>query len=135
MPGAREILAHLRGLPDWRLAVATGNWNFAGEMKLAAGGVDVSGIPVVGCDLRPKRTQLMEHALHLSEIEHGAFEHVVYIGDARWDVQAARELGWNLLGFHEDRAMLFDLGATHVLADYRDLDATMDALLSAGVPR
>ena len=133
MPGANAVLDHLRAQPDWQIAIATGNWGFAGERKLAAGRVDFDGIPVVGCDDRPSRTELMQHALAVSQAAHGAFERVVYVGDAPWDVRATRELGWPFLGMHADRDRLLSLGATHVLSTYEDLQATHAALLAAGV--
>jgi len=135
MPGAQAMLDALLGDDEWRLAIATGNWTRAGELKLHAGGIRTNGIPVVGCDERPSRAELMEHALALSNATHGAFEHVVYVGDAAWDVRACRELGWNFVGLNADPDRLLDLGATHVLADYLDLDAAHAALDTASAPR
>jgi beta-phosphoglucomutase-like phosphatase (HAD superfamily) len=45
-----------------------------------------------------------------------------------------RELGWNFLGLNADRAKLLDVGATHVLGDFTDLEAVHAALAAAGVP-
>ncbi len=115
MPGAVDMLSFLATRDDWQLAIDTGNWTIAGRLKLTAGGIDPGDIPVVGCDGRPSRTELMEHALAESTAAHGTFEHVVYVGDAAWDVNATLALGWNFLGLNADVASLQDLGATHVL--------------------
>ena len=135
MPGAQGILDFLHGRDDWRIAVATGNWEHAAARKLAAAGVEVGDVPVVGCDGRPSREAVLLHAYDESVRRHGAFEHHVYIGDAAWDVRTCRNLAWNFVGLHGDRERLLGLGATHVLADYLDLERTHTALLEALPPR
>jgi phosphoglycolate phosphatase-like HAD superfamily hydrolase len=134
IPGASEFLLHLRGLPDWHVIVGTRNWGFAGEMKLDAGGIERAGITVVGCDERPERTAVVEHALRLALEQTDAVERVVYIGDRHYDVTAARALGWNFVGRSDDRGALTRLGATHVLADFLDVDGALAALHACGAP-
>ncbi len=51
-----------------------------------------------------------------------------------YDVDAARELGWNFVGRSTEPGALTRLGATHVLRDYLDVEAVLVALLDAGVP-
>lgn len=129
--GASAILDHLRERSDWRIAIATGNWTFVAHWKLEAGGVDVSGIPVVGCDGLPQREQVMEEALRRSREAHGEFERVVYLGDAHYDVRATRNLGWPFIGIGRRIAELRTLGAATVLPDYACLDSTLTALHEA----
>ena len=134
VPGASQFLVHLRRRSDWHVIFGTGNWGFAGEMKLDAGGIDRSGMTVVGCDGRPERTTVMEHALRVGLEESGPAERVVYVGDRHYDAHAARELGWSFVGRASDPDTLRALGATHVLSDYLDVEAALSALENARVP-
>jgi len=134
VPGAAAALEYLGGRDDWRLAIATGNWTVAAHLKLERAGLRIDGIPVVGCDDTPSRTAVMERAHALAATTHGCmFERVVYVGDAKWDVIASRELGWPFVGIGTPRSRLLDLGASHVLDDLSDVGALMEAL-DAAVP-
>ena len=134
VPGASRFLTHLREHPEWHVIFGTGNWGFAGEMKLDAGHIERSGITVIGCDGRPKRTTVMEHALAVGIRETGPLGRVVYVGDRYYDAHAARELGWSFVGLSSEPETLLALGATHVLSDYLDIEASLMALERAGVP-
>ena len=134
VPGASRFLAHLRERSEWHVIFGTGNWGFAGEMKLDAGGIERRGITVVGSDGRPERTAVMEHALRVGIEESGPVERVVYIGDRHYDANAARALGWSFVGLTSEPEALLALGATHVLSDYLDVEAALAALEDAGVP-
>ena len=65
----------------------------------------------------------MQIALHrsLSPAESGTG--VTYIGDGLWDLQAARELGWNFIGIGsgDARSRLLAGGASLVVRDFRQL--------------
>lgn len=132
--GASAFLAHLREHADWHVVFGTGNWGFAGEMKLDAGGIAHAGLTVVGCDGRPRRTDVMEHALAVGIEEAGPVDRVVYLGDRHYDATASRALDWNFVGIAPDATELVGLGATHVLADYADMAGALAALDEAGVP-
>jgi len=134
IPGAAAILDHLRGHPAWHVTIGTGNWGFAGAMKLEAGGVDHTGIEIIGCDERPERTTMMRHALEVARAEAGPFERVVYIGDRPYDLRACQALAWPFVGRTEDASVLERLGASHVLRDYEDTPRVLEALLAADVP-
>lgn len=134
MPGAQGILDFLHAHDDWRIALATGNWNHAAAHKLRAAGVEVGDVPVIGCDGRASREAVLEHAFEVSVQRWGAFDEHVYVGDAAWDVRTCRNLGWNFLGLHAERERLLDLGASHVLTDYLDLEASHAALIDARPP-
>lgn len=134
--GADALLAHLRDHTDWAIALATGNWHTAAEVKLRSASVDIAGAPLAGCDDRPSRTAVMEHAVDLAADHYGrTFERVVYVGDASWDVKASRALQWPFVGVTDAKGMLGKLGTSHVLPDLTDVDAFLRAADEAVPPR
>ena len=134
IPGASQFLSALRARPDWHVVFGTGNWGFAGEMKLDAGGVQRTGITVVGCDGRPERTAMMCKAFRVGELEAGRCARVVYVGDRHYDVDAAGQLGWPFVGRSAESETLTRLGASHVLPDFLDVPQALDALMNARAP-
>jgi phosphoglycolate phosphatase-like HAD superfamily hydrolase len=66
-----------------------------------------------------------------------AFERIVSIGDAVWDVRAARELQWPFIGVATGPAatILRHHGATTILADFSDLSGVLTALAGAKPPQ
>jgi phosphoglycolate phosphatase-like HAD superfamily hydrolase len=58
------------------------------------------------------------------------FQSIVYVGDAAWDVKAARRLGWHFVGIGsgERAECLRQEGARWVIPDYRDHGAFFDAI-------
>ena len=135
IPGADTVLARLRADPGWRVAIATGNWDEPGRIKLARAGLDIDGLPYAGCDERPSRVEVMQRALALAEADHGgAFERIVYVGDAPWDIEASRDLGWPFVGISDPPSRLLDLGASHAFVDLGDTERVLEALERARPP-
>jgi len=135
VPGADAALTAVAAHPEWRAAIATGNWDEAGRIKLARAHLPVEGLPYAGCDERPHRMDVMRRALELAVGELGqAFERVVYVGDAPWDVEAARSLDWPFVGIVDQSGRVRGQGASHVLRDFGDREAFFHALDEARTP-
>ena len=138
IPGAAAALRKLqeRGLA---VAIASGDWESTARHKLAAAGIPFEGLPSAFSDAAHARTEIMRTALARAVAHHGgaAFERVVYLGDASWDVRACRELAWPLVCIGDGVAarQLQALGATRVIPDYRDFDAVLAAIEQASAPR
>jgi phosphoglycolate phosphatase-like HAD superfamily hydrolase len=76
------------------VAIATGAWEEAARLKLESAGVDPVGCLLVGSDGRPAREEVVRTAWDRFGTPRGA----VYVGDAVWDLRAARTLGLGFVG-------------------------------------
>jgi phosphoglycolate phosphatase-like HAD superfamily hydrolase len=94
IPGAGAFLKKLRSHPEWRLAIATGNFIRLAFHKLRHAGLAASDLPIASADDAPRRSDLIRLAVARAQDEYcvASFEHVVSIGDAPWDLRTAREL-------------------------------------------
>ena len=92
--GAIEFFERTRASDGRRVAIATGGWRESARLKLESAGFDIAGIPLVTSDDAWTRIEIMETALARLG---GAFESVTYFGDAEWDRQACKSLGWNFV--------------------------------------
>lgn len=131
IPGARDLLDHLKRRSDVQLAIATGTWRGSAAEKLGQAGFDLSHLPMATSDDSHRRVQIMRTARDRAAMAAGvdAFESITYVGDAVWDVQATAELGWPFIGRADGpRAeVLRDRGALHILPDFRDRQALLRA--------
>jgi phosphoglycolate phosphatase-like HAD superfamily hydrolase len=131
VPGAGAMLRRLRA-DGHRLALATGCWAASARAKLAAAGIDVAGLPLVGCDDHAARTAIVAAAARAAP----PGERVISVGDGVWDVRAAARLGLSFVGVDCERSgRLAALGGFPIVPDYRDADPFLDALAAATVPR
>jgi phosphoglycolate phosphatase-like HAD superfamily hydrolase len=137
IPGAAACLRALRER-GYAVALASGDWETTARHKLTTAGIPFADLPTAFCDCSHVRTDIMRTALARASQHYGCatFERIIYVGDAAWDVRACFDLGWPLVaiatGAHAAR--LQSLGASHVLPDYRDLDAFFLALAHARAP-
>lgn len=76
------------------VAIATGAWEEAARLKLESAGVDPVGCLLVGSDGRPAR----EEVVRVAWDRFGAPRGAVYVGDAVWDLRAARAIGLGFVG-------------------------------------
>ena len=136
--GSTKMLARLRQEPEWTVAVATGCWQVSAQLKLEAANLTLNGFPLASAELGFSREEILQAAIeragaHYQQI---SFDRVVSIGDAPWDVRAARNLELNFVGVGsgERASLLSDAGASYVIKDYQDYDLFLQYLDSAGVP-
>lgn len=133
--GALELLRQLPAA-GWTSVIATGAWEASARLKLRAARLPID-LPLFACDSCPSREAILARALaYCGDAARGTVERAVSIGDGVWDVAAAAALGLPFVGVatgvRADR--LREAGARVVIADFRDLGATLDALQSAPVP-
>ena len=138
VPGASQALHRLRSDPGWAVALATGSWRACALVKLQAAGLDMDGIPAAFGDDGLAREDILTTAQTRAQDAHGqvSFSRVVSIGDATWDVQAARRLALPFIGVRvqRDAVSLERLGVSHVLHDFTDFDLLGRCLAAARVP-
>ena len=94
VPGAARFLDRLRAEADTHLAIATGCWHESAMLKLQSSGLVLDDIAIASCDDSPLRTDIMQTALKRIG---RPVESITYFGDAEWDVEACRKLGWNFV--------------------------------------
>lgn len=138
VPGASQALRRLREHRSWTVAIATGSWRACALVKLQAAGLDIEGIPAAFADDGLAREDILiaAQARALAATGHARFERIVSIGDAPWDVQAARRLGLPFIGVraHRNAVALDAWGASHVVSDFTDFDLLLRCFAAASVP-
>ena len=135
---ARMLLA----LPahGWMPALATGAWSRAARFKLAAAGLSFEHLSLATAEDGPARVDIVRAAWANAATQCPAtgagatpFDRVVLVGDAAWDIAAARSLELpfvsRALGARADE--LRAQGAAVALANFLNVDAVLDALASA----
>src|SRR6267142_5218677 len=98
--GASLALTRLQRGSDWAVAIATGCWRESALLKLRAAKIDIEGIPAAYAEDGLSREQILQETVcqALQKYRLSRFEKIVSIGDAVWDVRAARRLGLAFLG-------------------------------------
>jgi phosphoglycolate phosphatase-like HAD superfamily hydrolase len=117
LPGAHEFVELLeeRG---WTIAIATGNWAVAARWKLKAAGFTPRW-PMGTADDAMQRTGIIQAALSRTGVKNP--RHVAYLGDGKWDREAAGELGLHFVA-------VGGLDHTHRLDDFSDPDRALGAI-------
>ncbi len=133
VPGAAAVIEYLRELPDLQLAIATGAWADSACMKLRHANILTEQLPLASSDDSPSREQILRIALQRAAARTGReFDVVTYVGDALWDLSAARYWGFHFVGIacDNDERQLRSAGATVVFPDFADRDAFVRRLLA-----
>lgn len=123
--GAPELLTHLTGQTDYRMALATGAWGDSARLKMASAGLCYDDHPAASSDDAHERESIMKISRQRATERFGETDQVVYVGDGVWDARACRALGWPFIGIGtgERAARLQAEGAIAVLPDYADTPA------------
>lgn len=134
MPGVVEILEHLSRTPDIFLALATGNFERAGRMKLGRGGVEhyfqTGGF---GNDARERDKILLAAVAYSEELARKRFEKrkTFVIGDTEYDIAAAKKAGLRsiaVLTNGRTRKHFEKDPPDHILTDLADIPAFLACL-------
>ena len=99
--GAVNLIDELRGTHGYSVGFATGGWGHTARMKLEHAGFNPDNVVLASGDDSEERTGIMQKCLNtLDDLNAlgNSFQRIVYIGDAEWDIQATRELGWRFIG-------------------------------------
>ncbi len=128
--------AMLSALPTmgWLIAIATGGWGASAKCKLNRVALEIADHPFASADDAFARLDIINTAVRRA---HGGKYSpeipVIYVGDGRWDVDAARAGGYGFVGIGQgERALrLTSAGSQAVLSDYRDLPKFEAALFDA----
>ncbi len=102
-------------------------------MKLRRANIPTEQLPLASSDDSPSREQILRIALQRAAARTGRdFDVVTYVGDALWDLSAARYWGFHFVGIacDNDERQLRSAGATVVFPDFTDRDAFVRRLLA-----
>jgi phosphoglycolate phosphatase-like HAD superfamily hydrolase len=132
VPGAAAILTELAERPGFAVGLATGGWLESARLKLRCAGLGQREFPLASASDACAREAIMALAAERVAVRWGVsgFKSIVYLGDAVWDVKAARRLGWHFVGIGsgERAGRLRSEGAQCVIADYGDQGRLFDAI-------
>jgi len=138
VPGAASALYRLRNELGWATAIASGAWRSSARIKLQSAGISPEGCPSVFADDSISREGIIQIAMTraLLRYRQTSFARIVSIGDAVWDVRAARNLGLPFVGIGDGvrRNRLLEEGASHVISSFVDFDGLLTCLDEATVP-
>ena len=95
IPGAPALLHKLQKTPHIEIGIATGGWGHTAKMKLEAAGLPLLEVPMSSGDDAHSRTEIMQICASRMESSISKF---VYVGDAEWDLRAAKKLKWQFIG-------------------------------------
>ena len=138
LPGARSLIGALANRDDVFLGLVTGNLEGGARLKLRSAGLwDRFPVGAFGSD-REDRNELPAIALrraaaHWGRPFHG--EETVVVGDTPLDVACGRAVGAATVAVATGRFTIPELaaaGADRVLPDFADVEAALEAILSAG---
>lgn len=130
--GAANAIQKLQ-LPDWRVAIATGGWHDSAILKLKKAGIEIKNIPLATAEDALTREDTLKIAILKSQNLYQAdFEKIVFVGDAIWDLKAAKKLQIPFIGIGAELVLK---GAEHVIDDLQDLKKFTEVLTVAKTPR
>ena len=136
MPGVIEILEYLSRDPGIFLALATGNFERAGRMKLKRGAVEhyflTGGF---GNDARERDKILLAAIVYSEELARERFEkhRIFVIGDTEYDIAAAKKTGVRSIAVLTNgraRKHFEKDPPDHILQDLTDIPAFLTCLKS-----
>ena len=93
--GAIHLINKLLAAEDYAVGFATGGWEHTAKMKLRHAGFNLKNTVLTSSDDGDERVVIMKKCL--LQLGH-CFQRVVYVGDAEWDMQATKNLGWHFIG-------------------------------------
>jgi len=134
VPGARALIEYLRELPHIQLGIATGAWADSARLKLRHADIPAEKLPFASSDDSASRERILQIACERAAARtRTRIDAVTYVGDALWDLSAARSLGFRFVGIacNGDAGRLRSAGAI-VLPGFNDRDGFVRQLQPVG---
>ncbi len=136
VPGAQRILQALSS--GWQIALATGCWQEAAQLKLEYAGIEAQHYPIATSDNSRSRQGILQHAIAQVAAKQPSthFDKIVYVGDGIWDMRTCAALGIPFVGIEAEQQQQKRelLGAHFLLENYLDLNQVLKCLHNAVVP-
>ena len=107
VPGARAAVERLLATDGYTVGIATGGWKRPAQLKLRHVGIPQEELFFSGADGKITRESIIEEVISGVKEASIAYERVVYIGDAIWDVQTTRNLQMDFVGIQKEKGYCF----------------------------
>jgi phosphoglycolate phosphatase-like HAD superfamily hydrolase len=128
VPGALELIEHLKNHPNYRVAIATGGFYRSAKYKLDTLGFHIEDIPLFSSEQFGTKPEMLRELIRI-ESQHVTFEKIVYVGDRPYDLETCRELGINFIGIdYENNKKLRNLGADRIINDFTPIETFVSLL-------
>jgi len=136
VPGAKSMIAYLLSSDQHLVGIATGGWRRPAAIKLKHVGIDHTHIYDSYADGLYTREEILQVSIDKARAAH-KIDHIVYIGDALWDVRTTRNMQLNFIGIRHkgDAHILKEAGADFIFENYSDQKAFLETLLVCQPPR
>jgi len=136
VPGAKSTVEKLLANDEYAIGIGTGGWQRPAMVKLAHVQIPTEDLFISCADGKVSRDDILQESIDLAKAQHAAFEKIVYVGDAPWDVKTTRNMNLDFVGIRRngDHDILLKLGAQKVLGNYLDFDLFMETVESAVPP-
>jgi phosphoglycolate phosphatase-like HAD superfamily hydrolase len=121
--GVRKVLYDLCSKANVAVSLATGSWLKAAKIKLESAQILYENLPMGSSDDSITRKGIMRKAEERTRLKTGcqSFQTKTYVGDAPWDIRAAKQLKYDFIGIAKGHLAekLKDAGANYVVPNYR----------------
>ncbi|MBL4741021.1 MAG: HAD family hydrolase [Sneathiella sp.] len=136
--GSINAVNQLLETDGWSICFASGGWGVSSSFKLSTLGIDANQHPSAFGDTHRDRLSLVKSAITAAADAEkiDAFDKIVSIGDAIWDVETAKILNLAFIGVSTwvTPSALRAAGASHVIDHYEDYGQFSEFLDLAKVP-
>ncbi len=129
VPGAVSLWRSLEADDRFLTGIATGGWQRPAAIKLAHVGIPNEPAFAGYANDQFSRVDILQTAIDKARASHEV-AHIVYVGDAIWDVTTTRKMNLPLIGVRRsgDHHALLKAGATRVITDYAPPTAFLNHL-------
>ena len=135
VPGAKSLFNDLQD-NSTALGIGTGGWQAPATIKLKHVDLYHDELILSAADEKDTREHIVQEAIDRCQKKFGERQRIVYVGDAAWDARTCRNMEIPMIGLRRkgDHGALKELGVSHVLSDYKDKSAFIEAVKTARVP-
>ncbi len=122
--GASTFINYCLDHTNFKIAFATGGWQYSANLKLQAADIFNVGIPISSCDILFRRQDIILEVIEKSKYHYKTqtFDTIIYFGDGVWDYKTTSELEIEFIGvdINNDKK-LETLGVKNIINDFTDI--------------
>lgn len=122
--GASTFINYCLDHTNFKIAFATGGWQYSANLKLQAADIFNVGIPISSCDILFRRQDIILEVIEKSKHHYKTqtFDTIIYFGDGVWDYKTTSELEIEFIGvdINNDKK-LERLGVKNIINDFTDI--------------
>jgi phosphoglycolate phosphatase-like HAD superfamily hydrolase len=135
--GAANFVKHCSEREEYKIAFATGGWEYSAKLKLQAASIYYKNIPLSNCNYFYRRQDILMEAIEQSKQHYKTkeFDSVIYFGDGEWDYKTTCELQIPFIGvdINNDKK-LNKLGVQDVINDFYDINEILNIIERKQLP-